>query len=92
MGRDEFQGLLEPATMPLKNRIIEPLNRQLAEKATKNYDTSRVWLLIRSAFPLWDFNDFQKYKNLILVPEYHPFEQIWLLFGVQASAGIMRLA
>lgn len=80
------------AMVPLDIRVLTPLNRLLADKAIKRYRASRVWLLIRSAFPLWDFCDFQEQRSRILVPAEHPFEQIWLLCGAQASSGILRLA
>ena len=80
------------AMVPLDARLLMPLNRLLAEKATKIYSASPVWLLIRSAFPLWELEDFKAHRNNILVPESHPFEQIWLLCGAQASAGVLRLA
>jgi hypothetical protein len=51
-----------------------------------------VWLLIRSAFPLWDINDFKEHKANIAIPPEHPFEQIWLLIGQHASSGLLRLA
>lgn len=73
-------------------RLLVPLNKLLAEKATKIYSASPVWLLIRSAFPLWEQDDFMTHRSNILVPEVHPFEQIWLLCGAQASAGVLRLA
>lgn len=78
--------------VPLDVRLLTPLNRLLADKATKKYRATRVWLLIRSAFPLWNLRDFQEHRSRILVPEEHPFEQIWLLCGAQASSGILRLA
>ena len=78
--------------VPLDARLLTPLNCLLADKATKTYQTSRVWLLIRSAFPLWNFNDFQENKRNIAIPSQHPFEQIWLLCGPRASFGVLRLA
>jgi hypothetical protein len=80
------------AMVPLDTRLLVPLNKLLAEKATKIYSASPVWLLIRSAFPLWEQDDFMTHRSNILVPEAHPFEQIWLLCGAQASAGVLRLA
>lgn len=78
--------------VPLDRRLLVPLNSLLADKATKTYQAPRVWLLIRSAFPLWNFHDFKEHQPSILVPENHPFEQIWLLCGAQASSGVLRLA
>lgn len=86
----EEQKLLSRLTA-LDARLITPLNSLLESKATKTYSSSRVWLLIRSAFPMWSLEDFKAYQANIIVPEVHPFEQIWLLCGVQASAGILLL-
>jgi len=87
----ENQKLLS-TMVPLDRRLLEPLNTLLAEKARKTYSASRVWLLIRSASPLWDHNDFEQHINSIVVPERHPFEQIWLLCGQTSSAGSIRIA
>lgn len=78
--------------VPLDARLLTPLNRLLTEKATKTYQTSRVWLLIRSAFPLWSHSDFEEHQPSIAIPRQHPFEQIWLLCGPRASFGVLRLA
>ncbi len=83
---------LHSAMVPLDRRLLTPLNILLVDKATKTYQASRVWLLIRSAFPLWDLHDFKEHQPSILVPEDHPFEQIWLLCGARASSGVLRLA
>ncbi|MFY8274421.1 hypothetical protein AAEU32_09870 [Pseudoalteromonas sp. SSDWG2] len=55
------------------------LTRLLAAKATKRYDSQRVWLLIRNASTLWHHDDFVKTIGDIDVPQGHVFEQIWLL-------------
>jgi hypothetical protein len=78
--------------VPLDARLLTPLNRLLADKATKTYQTSRGWLLIRSAFPLWNLSDFAEHQASIAIPPEHPFEQIWLLCGPRASFGVLRLA
>ncbi len=77
--------------VPLDIRLLTPLNRLLADKATKSYHAPRVWLLIRSALPLWDFDDFTAHLAEIEIPPAHPFEQIWLLCGPQVSFGVLRL-
>ena len=79
-------------TTQLDLRLLAPLNELLADNTTKTYSTSRVWLLIRSAFPLWNINDFEEHQTEIAVPLVHPFEQIWLLCGSSASDGLLRLA
>lgn len=78
--------------VPLDARLLAPLNRLLADKATKIYDSQRVWLLIRSAFPLWNLDDFKAHQANIVIPEAHPFEQIWLLCGPRSSFGLLHLA
>lgn len=80
------------AIVPLGARLLPPLNSLLANKATKTYQTSRVWLLIRSAFPLWSLEDFKEHQASIVIPPTHPFEQIWLLCGPRISFGVLRLA
>ena len=78
--------------VPLDAKLLTPLNRLLADKATKTYQSERVWLLIRSAFPLWNLDDFKAHQADIAIPEAHPFEQIWLLCGPRSSFGVLRLA
>ena len=82
---------ISASTMPLDGRLVVPLNSLLANKATKTYQASRVWLLIRSASPLWSREDFKEHQSSIAIPLEHPFEQIWLLCGPRASFGMLRL-
>ena len=79
------------AKMQLDVRLLTPLNDLLSDKATKKYQTSRVWLLIRSAFPLWCIVDFVGNQARIAVPVEHPFEKIWLLCGPRTSFGLLQL-
>lgn len=72
-------------------RLLTPLNDLLSDKATKKYQTSRVWLLVRSASPLWNRVDFVENQACIAVPTEHPFEKIWLLCGPRASCGLLQL-
>lgn len=83
---------LRAAMVPLDQRLLTPLNELLADKATKTYSSSCVWLLIRSAFPLWSVADFAENKTNIHIPSSHPFDQIWLLCGPRSSFGVLRLA
>ena len=78
--------------IPLNTRLIAPLNLRLKEKALKKYNASRVWLVIRSAFPLWEKEDFEQHISEIIVPTSHPFEEIWLLCGPRARFGAIKLA
>lgn len=74
-------------------RVIGPLNALLARKATRSYDRRPVWLLVRSGFPLMDLYDFETwYRDEIVVPATHPFDEIWLLCGKTAASGALRLA
>lgn len=72
-------------------RLLTPLNDRLSDKATKKYQTSRVWLLVRSASPLWTKADFVENKACIAVPAQHPFEKIWLLCGPRTFSGLLQL-
>jgi len=84
--------IMNSGMMPLSARLLRPLNNLLADKATKTYQTSRVWLLIRSAFPLWTIDDFKEHQAVIRIPQPHHFEQIWLLCGPSVDFGVLRLA
>lgn len=83
---------MRSAMVSLDRRFIAPLNRLLREKAGKVYAAAPVWLLIRSAHPLWSLRDFRDHQSAIAVPSAHPFEQIWLLCGPRSSHGALRLA
>lgn len=83
---------LQSRLIPLNVRFLSPLNRLLAEKATRTYIAPRVWLLVRFASPLWNLNDFEEHRVHISIPSEHPFEQIWLLCGPRVSSGVFRLA
>ena len=64
--------------MNSQQRLITALSRILLSKSQKNYDSPRVWLVIRNASPLWRAIDFQQCISHFNIPK-HPFEQIWLL-------------
>lgn len=81
------------ALIHLGLRVIAPLNAILAKKALKEYDKSPVWLLVRSASPFMEHEDFSSwFRNQIVVPESHPYDEIWLLCGRSANDGAVRLA
>lgn len=65
--------------VPLNYRVLTPLNNLLKSKSAKTYEGSPVWLLIRNGFPVFDKSDFLEHSDNIVVPENHPFEEIWLL-------------
>lgn len=74
-----------------KDRLMCALNRILANKAQKTYQSSRVWLVIRNAHPAWTTLEIQKLEHHIEVPEDHPFEQIWIVGDMQGKSGIFQL-
>jgi hypothetical protein len=79
---------------PLNIRALNSLNHILRKKGTKNYSFTPTWLLIRNGFALWSLAEYKKHKPEILIPETHPFEQIWFLFDKHSIglSGIIRLA
>ncbi len=84
--------IVDARMVSLDARLLRPLNYLLDSKAKKTYQASRVWLLIRSAFPLWNIDDFTEYQTEIRIPQSHSFEQIWLLCGPRVDFGVLRLA
>ena len=71
--------LAKMAQDPNDQKLLAPLQRLLKQKETKRYNSTRTWLLIRNASPLWLKADFEQQLTNIEVPKKHPFEQIWLL-------------
>ncbi len=67
------------AQAPSTQRLHTGLARLLKQKAGKRYHSQRVWLLIRNASPMWHRADFENELAHLVVPDCHPFEQIWLL-------------
>ena len=87
--------LLELMSMDRAERLVTALTRILASKCEKTYTSTRVWLVIRNASPLWKANDFER-----CIPFFHaqsaaalnnPFEQIWLLPEFDGSEPAIRL-
>jgi hypothetical protein len=79
------------AAVPFDIRVIQRLNHLLQKKSAKMYSGSPIWLLVRSAFPLMDLEDFMSYSDSIVVPANHPFAEIWLLCGSSAKDGAIKL-
>ena len=77
--------------IPLNVRLLGSLNNILERKAEKQYDAEPVWLLIRVALPLWTSEDFEEHISEILVPENHPFQEIWLLCDPYERFGLIQL-
>jgi len=78
---------------PVNIRALNSLNTIVAKKATKTYELSPTWLLIRNGFPLWSLSDYRKLKKEIFIPDETPFHQIWLLCDENSvkPRGIMRI-
>lgn len=83
--------LAELARSDADTRLLQALNRILAIKAVKTYNSRRVWLVIRNANPHWSRPDIEALEHRIEVPGGHPFEQIWLVADMRADSGIVRL-
>jgi hypothetical protein len=81
---------IQNSTIPLGVRIPRGLNDVLRSKALKRYGGD-TWLVIRNAFPLWSKSDFEKHRHLVRLSG-HPYQQVWLMCGVESSDGILRLA
>ncbi len=73
------------------DRLLKALNRILANKARKHYQSQRVWLVIRNAHPAWTAPQIQAMRSHIEVPPAHPFEQIWMVGDMKGESGIVRL-
>jgi len=75
-------------------RALNCLHDKLKRKATRTYGFTPTWLLIRNAFVPWSFAEYRQHKNEIIVPETHPFTQIWFMCDKKSlgTPGIMRLA
>jgi hypothetical protein len=86
--RSELMHLMQT---PPDHRLLEALNRLLANKAEKTYQSRRTWLVIRNTHPLWQRQDFEARCRYIAMPISHPFEQVWLLGDMQGESGILQL-
>ncbi len=78
-------------SIPADDRLLSALNRILANKAKKQYQSERVWLVIRNAHPAWTSDQIVALQHHIDVPESHSFEQIWIVGDMSAASGIVRL-
>lgn len=83
--------LLANRLYPLDQKIPFALNQVLNNKASKLYNATRVWLIIRNGFPLWFKEDFEQYLERITLPKLHPFEQIWLICDSTGKSGLLKL-
>jgi hypothetical protein len=82
--------LREQRLIPLNFRIPSELNNILKNKSTKKYESERVWLVIRNAFPLWEKSDFINYQSEIILPKKSPFEKIWLICDSKGYSGLLE--
>ena len=76
--RDVTQSLSDLGEMDCQESLSTALGRLLHSKAQKQYDSQRVWLVIRNASPLWKAKNFKRCIRNFQMPN-NPFEQIWLL-------------
>lgn len=92
-GADEkiLAALHQLTLLPVNSRLMVALNAVLASKSQKKYHSQRVWLVLRNMNSLWQQNDFVKHRHQIVLPESHPFEQIWLLCDAKGDSGVIRL-
>ena len=72
-------------------RLLSALNRILANKSVKRYQSTRVWLVIRNAHPAWTATEIRALQHHIEVPPEHPFEQIWMVGDFAGKTGIVQL-
>jgi len=72
-------------------RLIEALNRILANKALKSYQSRQVWLVIRNVHPAWTAEEIAASLHQIKIPAQHPFEQIWIVGDMQGKSGVVQL-
>lgn len=95
LGRDADNKMLSALQqlnrLPVNHRLIAALNAVLASKSQKKYHTRRVWLVLRNMNSLWQQDDFEQHRHQIVLPESHPFEQIWLMGDAKGRSGVIRL-
>lgn len=73
-------------------RLLDSLNRILANKAEKTYQSDRVWLVIRNVHPAWTADEIRQLQHCCIdVPANHPFEQIWIVGDFEGNTGIVKL-
>lgn len=83
--------LTDLASMDSSRKLRTALNRILASKARKHYNTSRCWLVIRNASPLWQYDDFIAVVSHMTIAD-PLFEKIWLLPDFNGSGPLILLA
>lgn len=83
--------IIQNSLITLDKRFLSGLNYILRRKAQKTYSNVVVWLLIRNGFPLYSGIDINEHKGGIVIPQSHCFQEIWLLCGRDADAGLIKL-
>jgi hypothetical protein len=87
--RNELRNLRN--TTSTQERLTKALNRILENKSHKTYDSDRTWLVIRNVHPGWQTQQLRRIQDIIVVPNNHPFEQIWLVGDIDAASGAICL-
>lgn len=83
--------LAELASMDSSRKLHTSLSHILNSKGRKHYNTSRCWLVIRNASPLWGQQDFLQVIPHLTVPP-SPFEKIWILSDFRGTDPLLQLA
>jgi hypothetical protein len=89
-GEKTHKSRVNHACIPLSDRLPNCLNKLLEEKSKMRYGPG-TWLLIRNAYPIWDINDFKRFRNRIIIPKNHTYETIWLICGQNHNDGVLKL-
>ena len=86
---DELRALV--STTDTGDRLLKALNRILANKSQKHYESKRVWLVIRNAHPAWNVSEIAAVQKKIALPNKHRFEQIWVIGDFTGTSGILQI-
>lgn len=70
-------------------RLVNALNRILANKASKHYDSDCVWLVIRNVNPQWQRQDIINNLDRLIIPAGHPFKQVWIIGDFAGTSGLV---
>lgn len=87
--KNELTKLRENTTT--EERLANALNRILENKSHKSYSSDRTWLVIRNVHPGWQAAQFTSMQESVLIPDHHPFQQIWLVGDIKAASGAICL-
>lgn len=77
--------------VPVRQRLFTALERLIAQKGQKKYDSQRMWLVIRNANPAWQGQELSAQQLNWSLPAQPPFEQIWLVKDMQGLHGLAPL-